>query len=72
VEGDRPISEEGAKAWKSGRVVVNVVCGIVVANLGGVNLAMLSREITNLASLGEFAVTGRCLEMRCQRWDILF
>jgi hypothetical protein len=67
VEGDRPISEEGAKAWKSRGVVVNIVCGIVVANLVGVNLAMLSREVTNLASLGEFAVTGRCLEMRCQR-----
>jgi hypothetical protein len=67
VEGDGPVSEEGAKAWKSGGVVVNVVRGVVVANLGDVDLAMLSREVTNLASLGEFAVTGRCLEMRCQR-----
>jgi hypothetical protein len=39
----------------------------VVTNFSGVDLAMLSREVTDLAGLGEFAVTGRSLEMYCQR-----
>jgi len=70
VDRDRPISEEGAEAWKGRWEVVHVVCGVVVANLGRIDLAMLAREITNLAGLGEFAVTGRCLN--CSVSDVWF
>jgi len=61
VDGDGPVSKEGAKAWKGRGVVVDVVGRVVVANLGGVDLAVLSREVTDLAGLGEFTVAGRCL-----------
>ena len=64
MKGDGAVSEEGAKARKRGGVVVNVVRSVVVANLAGIDLAVLSGEVTNLAGLGELGVTGRCLEMR--------
>ena len=64
VDGDGAVSEEGAKARKGGGVVVNVVRSVVIANLAGVDLAVLSGEVTNLAGLGKRTVTGRCLETR--------
>ena len=64
MDGDGAVSEEGAKARKGRRVVVNVVRSVVVANLAGVDRAVLSGEVTNLAGLGERAVTARCLERR--------
>jgi hypothetical protein len=63
VDSDGPISEEGANAREGGRVVINVVRNVAVANLGGVDRAVLSGEITNLAGLGELTVTSRCLEV---------
>jgi hypothetical protein len=65
VDDERPIPEEGANAREGGWVVVNVVRGVMVTNFGGIDLAVLSREVTNLAGLGECAVTGRCLETCC-------
>jgi hypothetical protein len=59
---DRPISKEGANTWKRGWEVIDVVRGVVVANLSSIDLAVLAREITDLAGLGEFGVAGRCLK----------
>jgi len=63
VDGNGAVSKEGAKTRKGGGVVVNIVRSVVVANLGGIDLAVLSGEVTNLAGLGELAVTGRSLDM---------
>jgi hypothetical protein len=65
VDDEGSVPEEGANAREGGWVVVNVVRGVMIANFGGIDLAVLSREVTNLAGLGEFAVTGRCLEICC-------
>ena len=65
MDDERPIPEEGANAREGGWVVVNVVRDVMVADLGGIDLAVLSREVTNLAGLGECAVTCRCLEICC-------
>jgi hypothetical protein len=61
VDGDGPVSEEGASTREGGGVVINVVCVVVVANDGGIDRTVLSREVTHLASLGEFGVTARGL-----------
>jgi hypothetical protein len=62
VEGDGSVSEEGTNSRKGGRVVVSVVRSVVVANLAGIDAAVLSREVTDLAGLGKGAVTARSLE----------
>jgi hypothetical protein len=62
VDGNGSISEEGAKARQGGRVVINIVRSVMVANLGGIDTAVLSREVTNLAGLGKCAGAARCLE----------
>jgi hypothetical protein len=61
VDGDGPVSEEGANTREGGGVVINVVCVVAVANDGGIDRTVLSREVTHLASLGEFGVTARSL-----------
>lgn len=70
MDDDGPVSEEGPKAREGGGIVVNVVRNVVVPNFGGVDLAVLSREVTNLACLGELAVTGRRLEIYCQSYSV--
>jgi hypothetical protein len=70
VDGDGPVSEEGTNSRQGGRVVVNVVRSVVVANLRCIDCAVLSREISNLAGLGERAGTARCLEVRCQSCSV--
>jgi len=61
MDGDGPVSEEGANAREGGGVVVNVIRSVVVANLGGIDRTVFSREVTDLAGLGKLAVTSRCL-----------
>jgi hypothetical protein len=62
VDGDGPVSKEGSDSREGRGVVVNVVRGVVVANNGGINRTVLSREVTNLARLGELGITARSLE----------
>ncbi len=64
MDGDGAVSKEGPNPGKGGGVVVNVVRGVVVANHRGIDAAMLSREVANLAGLGELGVTARCLNSR--------
>lgn len=61
MNGDGSVSEEGANTREGGGVVVNVICVVAVASDGGIDRTVLSREVTHLASLGEFGITGRSL-----------
>ena len=61
MDGDGPVSEEGANTREGGGEIINVVCVVLVANDGGIDRTVLSREVTHLASLGEFGVTARSL-----------
>lgn len=65
MNGNRSVPKEGAKAGEGRRVVINIVRSVVVAKLGGVDTAVLSREVTNLAGLGKCASAAWCLEILC-------
>ena len=57
MDGDGAVAEEGADAWDSGGVRVNVVCGVVISYCCGVDAAMLAGEVTDLTGLRELGVT---------------
>ena len=71
MDDDGPVSKEGTNSRQGGGIVVNVVRGVVVANDGGIDRAVLSREVTNLAGLRELGVTARSLEKRLLEMFVL-